>query len=320
MTHTVLLALGFGLALIAGASGAVAVRLIPPEAGRTPALAALGLPLFILGLTSVHLVPAIWAECTPPAGPDLAVAAGWFLLVGWSAAASAVSGLRRMLLAERLLAAIPAEEGHPLTGKVRVLADRLGIRTPSVRVLEVDRPLAVSGGLRRPAIIVSRWLLENLNESELEAVVAHELGHLARSSQPVLWLGRLLRDAAWYVPSGRYAFRALVRAEELAADDLAVGLTCRPLALAGALGRVWLGGPGPVAGGLAGLIGDEVDAGRLLEVRLSRLLAGAANRDRWPAAPILAGAVVGLLAVGTWQLLGLAAEALPLVCRFGLRV
>lgn len=316
MTHTLLLAVGFGLALATGAGGVLTLRLIPPGAGRAPALAALGLPPAILGFTSAHLVPALWAECAALTRPELAVVAGWSAVVAGSAAAGLISGLRRLLLAEYVLVRVPVLGGHPLVEKVKVVAGRLGVRTPVVRVLEVDRPLVVSGGIRRPAVVVSRWVLENLDEPELEAVVAHELGHLARGSYWALWVGRLLRDAAWYLPSGRYAFGVLVRDEELGADELAVSVTGRPLTLAWALGKVWAGSSGSLAAGLVGLLGEERDAGRLLEARITRLLAGVAGCRRSPA-PVLAVVIQGLLAMGSWQLLGLAAEALPMVCRFG---
>ena len=70
MTHALLLGIGFGLALAAGAAGALVLRMVPPEAARAPALAALGLPAIVLGLTFIHLIPAFWAECTPLSGPD----------------------------------------------------------------------------------------------------------------------------------------------------------------------------------------------------------------------------------------------------------
>jgi Zn-dependent protease with chaperone function len=315
MTHALLLGIGFGLALAAGTAGALALRLVRSGAGRAPALAVLGLPAVILGFTSVHLIPAFWAECTPLTGPDAAVIAGWSVLAAGSAVAGLIAGLRRLLLADGLLRRVPVLTGHPVAEKVGVLAGRLGIVPPVVRVLELDRPLVVSGGVRQTAVVISRWVLEHLDESELEAVAAHELAHLARRSQAVLWLGRLLQDGLWYVPSGRYALRVLARDEELAADELTVRLTGRPLALAGALGKVWAGSSGPLAAGLSGLIGEEGDAGGMLEVRLVRLLAD--GTDKQSAARALVLTVPGLLTAASWQVLELAAEALPLVCRLG---
>lgn len=317
MTHALLLGIGFGLALAAGAAGALVLRMVPPGAARAPALAALGLPAIVLGLTSIHLIPAFWAECTPLSGPDALVIAGWSLLAAGSVAAGLISGLRRLLLAESLLGRVPVLADSLLGEKVEVLAGRLGVAPPAIRVVGLNRPLVVSGGLRRPAVVVSRWVLEHLDEAELEAVFAHELAHLARRSQAILWLGRLLRDGLWYIPSGRYAFRVLAGAEELGADEAAVGLTGRPLALAGALGRVWAGFSRSTAAGLNGLIGEEWDGGRLLEIRLSRLLRGTEKPGPWQTGPVVAVAVTGGALALAWQILGLAAEALPVVCQFG---
>ncbi len=52
--------------------------------------------------------------------------------------------------------------------------------------------------------------------------------------------GRVLRDAFWYLPTSRVAYRQLEQDKEPACDDLAVGVTRRPLALASALTKVWL--------------------------------------------------------------------------------
>lgn len=317
MTHTFFLLVGLGLAFGLGAGGVLVLRLIPPGTGRVPALAVLSLPAVTLGLTSVHLIPSFWAECTPLTGLDAAAVGGWAVLGIGSVAAGLTAGLRRLLLAESLLGEVPVLADHSLAEKVEMLAGRLGIEPPVIRVLGLERPLVVSGGLRRPAIVVSHWVLENLAEAELEAVFAHELAHLARRSQLLLGLGALLRDGLWYLPSGWYAFRVLSRDEELAADEVAVGLTGRPLALAGALGKVWAGSFGLSAAGLTGLIGDDGDASRLLEVRLRRLLPGARKPGMWRAGPMLAGAVLAATFTVSWRVLGMAAEALPLVCRFG---
>ena len=68
----------------------------------------------------------------------------------------------------------------------------------------------------------------------------HELAHVARRDTLILWMGRVLRDAFWYLPTSRAAYRQLEEDKEFACDDLVVGMTHRPLALASALTKVWL--------------------------------------------------------------------------------
>jgi hypothetical protein len=105
---------------------------------------------------------------------------------------------------------------------------------------------------------------------EIEGVLAHELAHIARRDHALVWLVVLLRDAFWYLPSSRAAFRKFQYQQELACDDLAVGVTGRPLALASALAKVWQAALGLrlalVAG--VGLAGANTD----VEGRIRRLM------------------------------------------------
>lgn len=316
MTHAPFLLVGFGLALGIGMGGVLVLRLLPTGARRLPALVVVGLPPVILGLTSFHLISVLWAECAPLTGLDLPVVGGWFGLVAGSLAVSLVASGRRLILAERMVRCCPILEDRRIGGQVEALARALGSRVPVVRVLEADRPLAASGGIRQPAVVLSRWMLANLEGAELEAVLAHEVAHLARRSQLVLGVGRLLRDAAFYLPPGGYAFRLLVQDEEVAADALAVRLTGRPQALAGALGKVWVWASGSPLGRGVPLLG-EGDPGRLLEIRLRRLLSDRPPPAAGRAAPALGLLLIGAGLPGAWQVLSLVAEALPMACRLG---
>jgi Zn-dependent protease with chaperone function len=120
------------------------------------------------------------------------------------------------------------------------LARRLG--SPRCRVLlrVYNRPLAFTSGIFRPTVLLSIWMVEHLDRRELEAVLAHELGHVARRDYLVIWLATVLRDAFFYVPTSWAAYRQLVHEKELACDDAVVGTTHRPLALASALAKVLL--------------------------------------------------------------------------------
>ena len=83
-------------------------------------------------------------------------------------------------------------------------------------------------------------MIEHLDHRELEAVLAHELEHVARHDYFVTWLATVLRDAFFYIPTSWIAHRQLHQEKELACDDLVIGITHRPLALASALTKVWL--------------------------------------------------------------------------------
>jgi hypothetical protein len=84
------------------------------------------------------------------------------------------------------------------------------------------------------------------------------------------WLATMLRDAFFYLPTSRAAYRQLQQEKELACDDLAVGATHRPLALASALAKVWQHAvEGPRFGSAQSLTG----VGESINGRIERLLA-----------------------------------------------
>jgi beta-lactamase regulating signal transducer with metallopeptidase domain len=128
----------------------------------------------------------------------------------------------------------------PIQELVAACARHIGTRRPAVRLLVVAHPLACASGWVRPLVLLSTWMVEHLDQRELEAVITHELAHVARRDTLVFWVARMLRDAFWYLPTSRTAYHLLEQEKELACDDLAVAVTRRPLALASALTKVWL--------------------------------------------------------------------------------
>jgi len=120
------------------------------------------------------------------------------------------------------------------------VAQRLGVVRPRVLLCPSDHPLALTYGIFRPTILLSAWMVEKLDQQELEAVLAHELQHVARFDYLIVLLATVLRDAFFYLPTSRKAYRQLQQEKELVCDDLVVRATRRPLALASALTKVWL--------------------------------------------------------------------------------
>jgi Zn-dependent protease with chaperone function len=232
-------------------------------------------------------------------------------------------GLSRLLLLQRVVARSGALAAPELQRRADELAERYGLgpaRRPRIRLCAYDRPLAITCGLRRPTILFSAWMVRHLDRRELEAVLAHELGHVARRDWVVVWLAQVLRDAFCYLPTSRVAYQQLQREKELACDDLAVRTTGRPLDLASALAKVWqfaLGVPsGPTdaivrvstgAGGGSGsassLRGSE-DISTSIEARVERLLGGL---DPAPSAPRPRRTAIGIGVSALGGLLGLQA-------------
>jgi Zn-dependent protease with chaperone function len=133
--------------------------------------------------------------------------------------------------------------------------------------------------VRREVIVVSDRLVALLDAEELEAVVAHELGHLQRLDGRYLTFLRTLSRMMRWDPVLAYLSRALTRREEYYADEHAVRMTGRPLPLARALAKVSSqarGTPPPALAALPSLGGRGAD--REAEVRIRRLLAMAESR------------------------------------------
>jgi Zn-dependent protease with chaperone function len=106
-------------------------------------------------------------------------------------------------------------------------AATLGLAPPALYVRQSPVPnaytLAVNG--KRPAIVVHTALIELMSEAELQAVIAHELGHLACDHGVWLTLAAALAAPAGSLP-GVPAFVAEGAAEALARWARAAELSC----------------------------------------------------------------------------------------------
>lgn len=177
------------------------------------------------------------------------------------------------------------------------LAERCGTTLPRVRLYVYNRPLALTYGFRQPVVLLSTWMTEHLDQQELEAVLAHELEHVARRDYLIIWLATILRDAFCYVPTSWMAYRQLQREKEITCDDRASRLTNRPLALASALAKVWLHS---VESTHLHLAQSLVGANEAIDGRIQRLLNRAepvqkTRRSRF--IPLVFGVVTPLLLV-----------------------
>ena len=313
--HTFFLLLAILLTGLVAGGGAAVLGTLPPGGRRPLALLVLSSPLGLLGFGAYHVIPLFWMECSPLTGWDRVAVIGLLSAMGAVPAGAVVVNSVRLLLVERVLTSCLPLDHEPLRSRLSSLALRHGCAVPNIRLLETDAPLAVAGGLRQPAVVLSTWMIEQLDADELDAVFCHELAHTGRADYVVRWLSRLLRDATVYLPSSWYALSVVETDEELHADAQAVRVTGHPLAMASALGKVWHGALGAPAmlqlGSLAGYAGGGPT---LLETRLTRLLNGTADHQASMASR-------GFATLGIFTLVGLAprlllvgAAALPLIC------
>lgn len=273
--HTLLALSALFLVILAGV---LALRFLPRladwEGRRQIQLLVLAAPVLSLavGLGALsHFTGHVCFIGVPPWDYTLGVA----LPLGMGAVALGALALGLVRLA--LLGRIFTHRGTPAHPELQAIADglaaQLGTLRPRVLLCPLDLPLALAGGLWRPTILLSTWTLDHLDRRELEAVLAHELGHVARRDYLAAWLATVLRDAFCYLPTSWAAYRQLQREKELACDDLAVRVTRRPLALASALAKVW---QPTLSASAVGLAQPLEGAGESIEGRIERLLAGPA--------------------------------------------
>ncbi len=162
------------------------------------------------------------------------------LLVGSSLIVSLGLGVIRLLLMQRIMRRQAVLPDPGLQALIDHLAQQSGFARPCMQLTHLNRPFALLYGIRRPTIVLSSWMVEYLDSQELEAVLVHELAHVRRHHYLLNWIALILRDAFFYLPTSRIAYRQFHYEKELVCDELVVQVTRRPLALASALTKVWL--------------------------------------------------------------------------------
>ncbi len=123
--------------------------------------------------------------------------------------------------------------------------DRL--KSPGYRILSVGRRSVdvyisshfsgtpFTGGLLRPYICLPEDAVQKLIPEELDAVIAHEVGHIRFYDLLVTVLIQCLGDLFWFVPGYRWLSRKIDRLREVVADSWAVSQNIDPQFLASAL-------------------------------------------------------------------------------------
>jgi Zn-dependent protease with chaperone function len=153
--------------------------------------------------------------------------------------------------------------------------------TPDAFTFTLLLPGGKGAHRREEVVLISEALLRDLTPEELEAVVAHELGHVQELDGRYLTFFRTFARMLRWDPILAVLARRLTRREELRADDDAVAMTGRPRALARALFKASRGGPS-AAGSLAGLLGPGGTRGRREVAERIRRLIVLAESGRYP--------------------------------------
>ncbi len=90
-----------------------------------------------------------------------------------------------------------------------------------VFVSEKKQPVAFYSGIFRKALYLSKGAIIYLDESELEALVLHEVAHMFNNDALHLSIARLLSDLFFYLPGIRMIYNRWEAQKEYFADGLA---------------------------------------------------------------------------------------------------
>jgi beta-lactamase regulating signal transducer with metallopeptidase domain len=246
--------------------------------------------------------PAAAARSAGPASPttplvSLPAAPGWLLTVVLAAwAAAALHGVVRVLRGGCHVARL-RRQAVPLDGvrTARFARWTAGRWVRRAQVCVTGAPVgACAIGFRRPAIVVSRRLLDTLDDERLDQVVLHEQAHLDRHDDWLRLLQSLLTAAVAIHPAAWFIGRRIDLEREAACDDRVVSATgaagdyaaCLTEA-AGAIAR-----RAPVAA--VSVLGGASASGGTLRARIVRLLDPRPDRSRRVVRPVVAAAVASI--------------------------
>ena len=321
------LALAGALALL------LAVPHVLPLERVTPSVAA-AVWLFALALRALAAITvAMLAVAGLPQTNAFAMIAGWC----WEVVLPVVSApvdvdghpfgdvlvlVPALALAASLTAAIVGVARAAARVRRRLAEAAIGPGPAGSTVVEEQEVVVAVVGVGRPRIVVSSAALTAMDDDELEASLAHEVGHIQRRHRTALRLSPMLAALARLIPGTKRAAAELAFSLERDADEYAVRSTGDPLALASAIckaarpparGRLpavalALSGRGPTVTRVERLVHRERDeAGPWLE-GCARALAVALGG-------LTAAVVAGLL---TWMVLtpagGVALHRLATLC------
>ena len=170
-------------------------------------------------------------------------AGAWMLWIGLSV--SSVMLVRRSIgtyMVTRVIRSSRApdvESEAYLLEMVASLTERSNLTTtPTVLVMPPGSSGAFAMAGKGGRILISADLLDELDDQELEGILAHEMAHLEARDVQVTFTAGFLRDLVAWNPIAHVAYRRLLADREVEADRRAVTMTGDPLAVASGLVRL----------------------------------------------------------------------------------
>jgi heat shock protein HtpX len=160
-----------------------------------------------LGLVAGSWVGLAWGSLiSAPLGIGFGVAAGsafgGFLAVPlWGTVWGLVGLGRQRDAAVRQYGVKLLPDDDPLVQRVAGLAARLGLRTrPWVGVMPHNNAYAIGASADNALVVIGQPLLDSLSEAEVDAIIGHELGHIATNDMRRMGLAHSFQNAlVWYL-------------------------------------------------------------------------------------------------------------------------
>jgi beta-lactamase regulating signal transducer with metallopeptidase domain len=166
-------------------------------------------------------------EKTPARSMNPTLVLGIVWLIGF--AITAVRTIRAGVRLRRLITRLEPLSDERALAEIDRAARLLRIQRPRrVLVAPPDVGPALSG-LVRPALLLPRELLNDLDPREFRLVLLHELAHLRRRDVPINCLVTLLAAVHWFNPLVWFAFARLREERELACDECVLAATNRDI-------------------------------------------------------------------------------------------
>ena len=175
---------------------------------------------------------ALNALATWFAGDRAASGFGWLWLIGFAAVLAKV-------LAGRAVLAVFRRRQRSAAGELAQLAETLAARLRIRRRVRVLSSEALAGpiafGIWRPTVCLPARFAERFDRSQQQAMLAHELAHLAAHDPAWHLIADFVAAALWWHPLAWWSRHELRAASELAADEASLVVRDGPTALAACL-------------------------------------------------------------------------------------
>lgn len=180
-----------------------------------------------LGLVAGSWVGLIWGSLiSAPLGIGIGVAAGsafgGFLAVPlWGTVWGLIGLGKQRENAVREHGITLLKDDNPLAQRVYALSARLGLSTrPWVGVMSHNNAYAIGSSADNALVVIGQPLLDALSEDEVDAIIGHELGHIANNDMRRMGLAHSFQNAlVWYLgfseKAQRWARWALTWVSEL---------------------------------------------------------------------------------------------------------